>query len=650
MADDGTDLPGGLHPVHIRHLPVDEDEVIGIHPGLAKLHQLQSLRTARNRFGGNAGFFQHQFCMLTGHGVIVNDENAHFMGLYLLIVSGVHSVGIHEGDGDGKGGADALFTLHINVPVHQLHNVFGDGHAQAGAAETVGDGGIFLGEGVKQMGKKVFAHADAGVGDGEAESGLAAELPGPFHGEGDLAALGGEFDRIAEDVDEHLAELHIVADVIIVHLAVDMALVIQPLLLALAAEHSVDGLQQAGEGELLIFQHKPAGLDAGHIQNIIDEVQKMLGRGVNLLQIGFGLFRRFGIVEGNVVQPDDGIHGGADFMAHVGEEGRLGPVGLLRCRQGITESLIFGERLSCLLIHIGKAGAHIVNAVIVRVLRIRDSRKADHLIGFLPVAGNLIAVGDDGLFLQTLTDSVGLNELQEVFQIGLGHITVGVGRDRGEIGEVIPHPEAVLQIGMGLIADTPVLVQLQIIDTPVVGRQGRHHLLQLFASLLFLKELILQGKPVLQFLLLDTAFSLRGLLFQKELCILPCLGEDEQEHGNQSCDHQQRLNHAPPDHPVGNGADIVADHALPDEIGEHPVRPLDGGVAESLPDAVIIKGSDTPPAFGKVSGQVFVGIALFKPGTLHGLQQIVLHRETAENGIAQGDAVSGVDVAEGGVG
>ena len=75
----------------------------------------------------------------------------------------------------------------------------------------------------------------------------------------------------------HNAQLHIVADVVIIHLTVDVAMVIQTLVNSLSAEHGVNRLQQIREGEFFIVQDHTPRLDAGHIQNIVDQIQEMVG-------------------------------------------------------------------------------------------------------------------------------------------------------------------------------------------------------------------------------------------------------------------------------------------------------------------------------------------------------------------------------------
>ena len=72
-----------------------------------------------------------------------------------------------------------------------------------------------------------------------------------------------------------------------------------------------------------------AGFDLGEVEDVVDQPQKGLGgvgddgRLVALASVG-DLGRQ------QIREPDDGVHGRADFMAHIGEEFGFGGVGLFR--------------------------------------------------------------------------------------------------------------------------------------------------------------------------------------------------------------------------------------------------------------------------------------------------------------------------------
>ena len=105
----------------------------------------------------------------------------------------------------------------------------------------------------------------------------------------------------------------------------------------------VQDLFQA-EGDL--FELQPVGLDLGQVEDVVDESQQGLARILDLVEIIL-LFRRQLGLQGQVGQADDRVHGGADLVAHVGQEFTLGPVGrlgrVLGPGQFVLDPFAFGD-------------------------------------------------------------------------------------------------------------------------------------------------------------------------------------------------------------------------------------------------------------------------------------------------------------------
>ena len=255
-------------------------------------------------------------------------------------------VGLAQGHDDREGRPFPFSALDVNIAVHELDDALRNGHAQSGAAVFAGRGGVLLGEGIKEPGEVFFAHADARVADDEAQGGLAVKPRGLLHTEGDLPAFGREFHGVPQDIDHDLAELHVVADVIVPDISADDRLVDQALVPALAADNGVDLLKGLRKGKLLVVDRHPAGFDAGHVQDIVDDPQQVLGGVADLDQLLAGLCREVRIVQGDIVQADNGVHRRPDLMAHIGEEGGLGPVGSLCRLQSGTQRLVSGHGLA----------------------------------------------------------------------------------------------------------------------------------------------------------------------------------------------------------------------------------------------------------------------------------------------------------------
>ncbi len=84
--------------------------------------------------------------------------------------------------------------------------------------------------------------------------------------------------------------------------------------------------QQAGNVERRFLQSELAGLDLRDVEDIIDDRQQVPGGGVDGVE-ALCLLGRHAFATQDIRHADDAVHRGADFVAHVGEEGALGDVG-----------------------------------------------------------------------------------------------------------------------------------------------------------------------------------------------------------------------------------------------------------------------------------------------------------------------------------
>ena len=83
-----------------------------------------------------------------------------------------------------------------------------------------------------------------------------------------------------------------------------------------------------------------AAFDSAHIQNIIDQRQQMVAGGKDLVQIVPHPFLILHIAGCQCGKSDNGVHGRADIMRHIGEECALGTVGGLRSANRLRKRLI----------------------------------------------------------------------------------------------------------------------------------------------------------------------------------------------------------------------------------------------------------------------------------------------------------------------
>ena len=117
---------------------------------------------------------------------------------------------------------------------------------------------------------------------------------------------------------------------------------------------------------------------------------------------------------------------------------------------------------------------------------------------------------------------------------------------------MLPYLEAVLNVRVGLVADALVLVQFQIVNAPVVRREGGDHLILPLSGFFLLQELFLQLDPVFQFFLLDPVRRVCRLFFQDQPGIPAVLRDDIGKHSDQRSYGDQGLDEAPLYDPPGD--------------------------------------------------------------------------------------------------
>ena len=214
---------------------------------------------------------------------------------------------------------------------HLIHDVLGDGHAQAGALGALDPGAVLPGKGVEDLLLELLRHADAGVLDDEVGPDEVSAPGGILLGDGhgDAPLLRGKLHGVGEEIQQDLVEAHTVAvDVLPADvLDEDVKALLFGLHLGLDDAHdALGGLPQADHVHI---QGELAALDLGHIQHVVDEAQQVLAGQGDLLQAGGHLLPVVQVGGGDGRHAHDGVHGGADVVAHVGEELALGSVGPL---------------------------------------------------------------------------------------------------------------------------------------------------------------------------------------------------------------------------------------------------------------------------------------------------------------------------------
>ena len=151
-----------------------------------------------------------------------------------------------EVEGEPEGAALAGCAVDADGTVHAADQSFADRQPQAGAAVTPGGRVLGLGKGIEQPLDLVFRDADAAVGDLEPQppQGLADDRFAA-HIDVDLAFLG-EFQRVADQVGQHLLQAGRVAEEGRRQVGIDFAAKQQLPFLGFRREQPEDPLHQQG--------------------------------------------------------------------------------------------------------------------------------------------------------------------------------------------------------------------------------------------------------------------------------------------------------------------------------------------------------------------------------------------------------------------
>jgi hypothetical protein len=297
-------------------------------------HAGDGLLPGGDPFAHHADVPQDGLRLLADEQVVVHDQRMKVLQV-CGEADGTHDVFIRfQRHCDRELAADAHDAAHRYAAAHERGQVFRDGKAETRAAEHRGGGGVHLLKGVENAGQIVLRDAAAGIVDHKAQLVLIGLPPGHADVQRDLAARR-KFHRVAQHVDEDLLQLHLVADVGVLHFACDGALVVEALAAHLRKDDVVDARDELREHERFVFQQHLAAFDAGHVEDVVDERQQ-IPRG----KADFGhTVRNFFIVShrlcGDRVHPDDRVERRADLVAHAGKEIGLGRAGLLRRHQRI---------------------------------------------------------------------------------------------------------------------------------------------------------------------------------------------------------------------------------------------------------------------------------------------------------------------------
>src|SRR5574343_1568707 len=203
---------------------------------------------------------------------------------------------------------------------HHFGQAPGNCQTQPGTAETPRRRVICLLKDAKQALTGGFGNTDPGVFDLEAQHDLIFVFPQASDPDGDTALLG-ELEGVADVIEQTLGEARWIAHQGVLEGA-DVGGQGEPLASYLLTQYGHDLARDGRNVDDTVMQLQFAGLDFRDIEHIVDDRQQMLGSGVNFVQ-PVHLLKGRGSTAQQMHQPENTVEWGADFVAHVGEEGTL---------------------------------------------------------------------------------------------------------------------------------------------------------------------------------------------------------------------------------------------------------------------------------------------------------------------------------------
>ena len=324
----GGDGAGELEAVEKRHLHIEDREIErrALGGGLVELEQ--RLETV-----GGAGVADLPGGELVFEDAAVGDVVVHHQHAQAGEPGGRRTRGGRTGRGLGQPHGEperrtfSHLALHADLAAHAGGELARNGEAEPGAAVFPRDGRIALRKGMEKRVPDFRRDADAGVGDGETQRGVALGLALARDADHDFAACG-ELDGVADEIGQHLAEAVRIAAQLGGHLVVNEAGEFE-LFSVRALGEQPDGLLHAlPQIEVRAFEMQLPGLHFREVEDVADHAEQALRASANggavvaltLVQVGG---------QKEIRHTDDTIHRGANLVAHVREEGALRAVRVL---------------------------------------------------------------------------------------------------------------------------------------------------------------------------------------------------------------------------------------------------------------------------------------------------------------------------------
>jgi len=234
----------------------------------------------------------------------------------------------------------------------------------------------------------------------------------------------------------------------------DFHLQVQLLVVDLGRHDGHEAFHRLGQIEVLLRQAQIPALDLRHVEHLVDEPEQMAARGGDLSEAVLHALRIVQIHRRDGRQPHDGVHGGANVVAHGIQEVGLRAAGALGLAEGVLQGVAVRDLA---LLHVGdvlhrqKHARH--HAASIALQRQHGGLAPANLAGFLiPQAILEVQVGHvlgeplaDGLRLQLLLHALRLVVIAEAgLPIVAEHVVLAVA------GQIVLDA-LVLQVFVGVV-------------------------------------------------------------------------------------------------------------------------------------------------------------------------------------------------------
>ena len=249
----------------------------------------------------------------------------------------------------------------MNGAIKALHQALHNGHTKARSCNLGHTKATIPLEGCVNLFQKLFAHATAGILNHKAKASAVILVLVPPHHKGYFASGRGILQSVGQNIIQNLVQaLQITADINRCKLHILTKILL--LQLSLSAEHFTDFPHRCGHIKALLQMLHLAIIKARHLQDIVNQGQKLLARGLNLLDIIKDQVLILAMQLSQLCHANDAINGRTHIVGHGRKEHVAGFGIFLRHLQGTLRKLHMLQLLELFGIHLAEEEDGLIRA------------------------------------------------------------------------------------------------------------------------------------------------------------------------------------------------------------------------------------------------------------------------------------------------